>query len=441
MTSRKRPRADPSHYDADTSFTTALRSPTTDLGTSISSLDCLSPAPLANTDYFLAGGIDTPGAWSYQRDEHLELFEAEQDHRWNRFAQQRQTQHQTQQEPFPVFVGAHDKSQNGRRQQQMVKTTTRTNESQNSNTQSSISGWHLRKVAWAMTGGLAGKIFNFCWNTTFRGFSAGGGQAYTTDGRSALTHTSSRGDDGGGYFSQQQQYNFSDAQSHHTPHIGTPTSTKAKRPGMDRSVTRSSWVLVERLDIPERDNHDEDEHSPVRKKSRASTAGTGIGGINWQYSKDERPQQSAKLNTNINTASFASPRSRSLGSSNATTATTTTMRNYGLSPSHNSSKRQRTSFTPLASPTKRQSSLSQAELQTVTSLHSSPEVEAFKRQKRRENKKQDESLRRLNAQLQDMIREGKQALGSKVEVIDGRDDDNDDFDMDEGCFVDDVHYY
>lgn len=48
----------------------------------------------------------------------------------------------------------------------------------------------------------------------------------------------------------------------------------------------------------------------------------------------------------------------------------------------------------------------------------SPEVEAYQRKKRREEKKHDETIRRLNAQLQDMIREGQQALGSRIEVFD-----------------------
>ena len=44
---------------------------------------------------------------------------------------------------------------------------------------------------------------------------------------------------------------------------------------------------------------------------------------------------------------------------------------------------------------------------------------------RRKEAKQDETMNRFNAQLQAMIREGQQALGSKVEVevVDGTDVD------------------
>ncbi len=36
--------------------------------------------------------------------------------------------------------------------------------------------------------------------------------------------------------------------------------------------------------------------------------------------------------------------------------------------------------------------------------------------KRKEEREQDESLRRLDRQLKDLIREGKEALGTKIEV-------------------------
>lgn len=52
---------------------------------------------------------------------------------------------------------------------------------------------------------------------------------------------------------------------------------------------------------------------------------------------------------------------------------------------------------------------------------SPPSVEAkkFAAKMRREGKMADERIERLNDRLQDMIRQGKEALGSKVEVVDG----------------------
>ena len=42
-----------------------------------------------------------------------------------------------------------------------------------------MKGWG--KAVWAATGGFAGKVFNFCWTTTFNGFYAGGGSPYRFD--------------------------------------------------------------------------------------------------------------------------------------------------------------------------------------------------------------------------------------------------------------------
>jgi len=46
----------------------------------------------------------------------------------------------------------------------------------------------------------------------------------------------------------------------------------------------------------------------------------------------------------------------------------------------------------------------------------SADVARFRNKKEREERQQDASLRKLNDQLRAMIREGKAALGTKVEV-------------------------
>jgi len=49
--------------------------------------------------------------------------------------------------------------------------------------------------------------------------------------------------------------------------------------------------------------------------------------------------------------------------------------------------------------------------------------------RRREEKQQDASIRRLNDQLKAMIKEGRQALDTKVEVVDDEDEDEGYFDQ------------
>ncbi|KAJ9653812.1 hypothetical protein H2198_007040 [Neophaeococcomyces mojaviensis] len=376
--SRKRPRLNSTHRFTDNG---AAHTSYQDLTTSVSSLDCSSPAPLASTDYIFAGGRDPSSAW---RDEHAELHDAEQDYRCNRFASH------SGDKSFPSLT---------HRSQQHIDTLQHSR---------SLSGWHLRRAAWAMTGGLAGKIFNFCWNTTFRGFSAGGGQAYTSGPSLASTpHGLSDNSDSllrkrhnrgipGSYPRSSQSIDANDI-----------TSVSRSRQSIDNSATKNSWVFVERV---ERSLED---HSPTRKKSRASIAGPGR----------QNTFQPIEVHKN-HTASFASPRPR------ATSGVSVHSRTHSSGSTVPLNKRQRTS---LASPARRQTSY--ADLHQAPQSPISPEVEAYKRQKRREDRKQDDSLKRLNAQLQDMIREGQQALGSKVEVIDGHDHD---YDMDEGYFDDEM---
>lgn len=48
----------------------------------------------------------------------------------------------------------------------------------------------------------------------------------------------------------------------------------------------------------------------------------------------------------------------------------------------------------------------------------SPETQRFMAERKREDRAADASIRRLNEQLKAMIKEGKEALGTKVEVLD-----------------------
>ena len=53
----------------------------------------------------------------------------------------------------------------------------------------------------------------------------------------------------------------------------------------------------------------------------------------------------------------------------------------------------------------------------------SPEVGKFEKKLRKKDDRQDQSIKRLNQQMQDMIREAQQALGSRVEVVEDLDQD------------------
>lgn len=402
---RKRPRPDSSHhYDVGTprAHTSSI-----DLNASTSSFGLASPSPLVNTDYHLFGGLDTPGTWSEQREERTRMEDAERDYRQNRYSEK----------PSQSFFSDGSivqKSQDDSNTAMSASTT--------------LSGWHLRRTAWALTGGLAGKIFNFCWNTTFRGFQAGGGQAYNIndaddtdfaqDGhRFDPASTPRSRSDSSRYASHHQdlvqdQQRGRQAHDDHRP-VKTPVSHQ-RHANLEDSAVKNNWVFVETTPTsPE-------ERSPVRKKSRASVAGPGLGLSQYNSNNTNDNSTIPHRSTTYTAASFASPRSR-------TTSTHSRSHSYSNSytaPNGGSTiaispkpKRPRISM-GYASPTKRQSTHILPQSPPI-----SPEVEAFQRKRRKEAKKNDESLKRLNAQLQGMIREGQEALGSRIEVFEYGDGD------------------
>ena len=78
----------------------------------------------------------------------------------------------------------------------------------------------------------------------------------------------------------------------------------------------------------------------------------------------------------------------------------------------------RASYAPTRTPT--------TETPTQDASPVSVEAQRYAERMRREERQTDASIKRLNEQLKAMIKEGKEALGSKVEIVD---DENE---MDEG---------
>jgi len=377
---RKRPRINP-HQFAET----PRASSSYDLINSVSSLDCATPTPLANTDYCLFGGLDTPGAWSEQRLERADELDAERDYRHTRFAE-------------PLGTPRHDYGEtvSGLKQEKEQEKTL-----PDQQYATSRNGWYIGKAAWALTGGLAGKIFNFCWNTTFQGFHAGGGQPYTDCAEAVTGRGPNYANDGflrkktpipGSYPSGRDSTDGKEQRPVESLRFST-TPTIYGRHASEDSLTKNNWVFIEQ-NRPQ--DHDQ---SPIRQRSKASMAGSG----RYELAQPVRAPASP-------TASFASPR-----------RTTSAAAVYTRPPG--AGKRSRAS---VASPSRRQTSLA-----VSPSSPASPEIESYQRKRRKEDRRQDQSLRRLNAHLQDMIREGQQALGSKIEIVD-------DHDTDEGYFDDEV---
>ena len=374
--SRKRPRLDPT-----------------------SRRDTLSPPPLANTNYRIAGGLDTPTALDVHREEDADRYAFETDCRPNRYTHmQKQEKPSAQTDSYFPQTPASIESTHGNGKRRLSR-------SPNQN------GWS--KTVWALTGGIAGKVINFCWNNTFKGFHAGGGNGYNFDLGTPGVSSSSIWTGAGSKEDVFQDSYSAGSRSHgdRTPIPGGfpedqefPSTFSA---GRTRSFERrNDWVIVD-------DPNEDRDASPARKKSRASTASLQARQPSRQASSQKlsRPRLASRTS-----ASYASPRSLSVSVSSK--------------PQHqrpvstfdgNANASRPTSRASMASP-RRQSS-------QVNVSQPSPEVRKFEQKMRRKEAKQDHTMNRFNAQLQAMILEGQQALGSKVEVVD---DAGVDVDEDEG---------
>lgn len=391
LSSRKRPRLD--HHREKTSQTT----------TTPSHRETLSPPPLVNTNYRIAGGLDTPTALNFQREEDAQQHEFEVDCRPNRYAAQENVDGSY----FPHTPSEENPTKR--------KTSPRQN------------GWG--QTVWALTGGVAGKVFNFCWNTTFKGFYAGGGNGYQfeigTPDVTGLSLENEKEDVFHDEYAGQRRH-----RREQTPIPGgfpdDDEQERQPRPHAVRMTTserrNSDWVIVD--DQPDRNE------SPVRKRFRASGATTANlhvsrtpNATTSRNTPNGRPRLASRSSSNKSSASYASPRS----SSAAVTVTTSAVQQQQKQHRRAVSSFQQQQQQPDARPSSR---ASLASPRRQSSTPASPEVRKFEQKMRRKEAKQDHTMNRFNAQLQAMIREGQQALGSKVEVVEEGVDV--DVDVDEG---------
>lgn len=360
-TSRKRLR----HYDPTTG-TSPQSHPWSDMAVSSTPLDtpgAMSPMPFVNSEYELAGGLDTPTAARSSAMDH-----GEDDYRATSDLHLRGGRGIRGFDPgsdsyFPNPSSALSRESNGRARMQP---------------QPGIRDG-LERVVYTFVG-VAGKVLHFCKTAAFNGFYAGGGQGYEMkpplqDGVQSIWQDI--GSDHAfpswkleksmipGRFPDEDFYPDYMSQDHTTP----PRASKKVQREQKSGEISASWVVVG-------NNTTSREVSPSRLSHR-KTPSTGISARRPAPRLGRRPILPASrpsltsyagfpgLHTD-RSASFASPRS------------TTT------SPKHES---------PM-----------------------SAEVSRHAARMRRREMEEDANLKRFNHQLQAMIREGKEALGTKFEV-------------------------
>lgn len=430
LSSQNRKRARVDHRDED-ARTPSNNSYST---TKNNHFDESSPSPFVSTDYRFAGGVATQADLNSQRAAYEREQEYERDCRPNRYGSQQPLSRQPSGSYFPT-------------------TPSFTQPNHDPVSSSDRNGW--KKSVWALTGTVAGKVFNFCWQSaaSFKGFYAGGGNGYDFDnGTPAVTskgwaevnpkedvfnqhYDAPRGRRGRdstpvpGEFPSEQPEFIENYMSQPWKYGNNNDDTPTARPALAGS--RNSWVVVDGPSSETRDT------SPVRKKSRASVAPLSTStrpsprNLSSNGSLNVRPRLASRSSVNKSSASIASPRA--------------SLANGGLDHGHTKSRQSLSAAANLPDGTTRRpssrASLASPRRQTSHALpapaagaQASPEVRKFEQKMRRKEAKEDESMRRLNEQLKAMIKEGKQALGSKIEVTDGVGADED-IDCDEG-FVD-----
>jgi hypothetical protein len=375
-------------------------------------LDPGSPIPFVNTKYRLAGGLDTPtGVLAAQFGGDSEFSDIGYRTALDSNSTKRANGY------FPEHASTLAAEQNGKPQIRALRQQTNT-------------GWS--KVALNVVGGVVGKVWEFCKAGAFAGFTSGGGTRYGAQAQPLP--------------GQNREPEFWNPES----------ARRAYLLGIDfeKEMTPLPGQFPNDDFIPDYMDRATPESTPPRAAKRrqvSSDANDGLG-KNWVVvsSKPAPPQVIPKpvARYSMPTASTAhrrqTPSTASRPGARAGTGArrplmaasrASTVSHAGspaLRPSHSASFASPRSpgGSKIPVPINTSSSFSTSS-PTKTASPAAIEAQKWVAKKRKEDREADESIRRFNAQLQAMIREGQEALGTKFEVR-----DEDDVMMEEGVDVD-----
>jgi hypothetical protein len=420
VVSRKRVRHN--DYNSNSDFTPRQKTPrvkitspsTQSSATSFSAGE--SPSGFVNTRYHIVGGLDTPSAARLDAEERHEEDIRGVDYRPNRWALNARQQSASYFPRTPAEAASVRHAVLKRERSSYQR------------------GWGT--VVMNMVGGVAGKVFNFCWNSAFRGFQAGEGQAYKMDGNTLAVveqstwmnigekdnvfHENYEGQHNQsmtpvpGQFPEEGFINdyMSNPSAYRGHQLSTPVSHAA-----EGVILRGNWVLVHNTDRIHEGNHSPifpaHQNSPTTQRQRRPISRTLLSTAgNRSRLTASRPSPAGSPGSPVKRpASFASPRAsprRSIAGE--------------VNPFATASDGHRRSKSSIASPRR----ASEVESKQGFATPTSPDVHRFEKKIRRKERRDDESMQRLNQQLQDMIKEGKAALGTRIEIEEGEEEDDDD---------------
>lgn len=258
-----------------------------------------------------------------------------------------------------------------------------------------------------LVGGVAGKLFQFC-TVPFRGFQAGGGQRYTVDSQEEIAARLGLQDDP---FPHPYHYQAGPVQ-HIAPgsfpqddygvrSIESLESVTPERPRMTKRLrTADNWVVV--------DNNGQME-------SRPSTPRLSERRI------PDQPRSSSYIPRPASRAGASTPSLKRPSLIPVSRRTTMDRRSFhGSAKAAPSSHSRQRSYNRLSYG----SPVVPAEKTKKPASPLPKESQRLINKVRREEMEEDARMRRMSSQMSAMLREAKEALGSKFEVEDVYDDDD-----------------
>lgn len=356
--------------------------------------DPVSPQPFVNTKYIIKGGLDTPGLAAAQLHESATSEYSDIGYR---------------RELSGTKSGLLGEDPGGYESFLPLDLDNNTmEESVHQSRQLSSPGEGWSKVALEVVGGVVGKVWEFCKNGAFRGFHAGGGKGFTVNNPKSAHYTIEETDANFWSGGDEKITTAWGDERDSTPLPGqfpvedfipdymdnlTPAATP-ERPGKRRQISSSdeltrSWVVVPSGNTPVKPAPQPRALPRFSLPTTASSSRRSIAPRPASRASNPVPRRpllqrvshagSPSLN-HLSGASFASPRS----------------------PGGKIPRATRTGSP--ASPTK------------TTESPAAKEAMRWAQKKKQEEREADVTIRRLDAQMKAMIREAKEALGTKVEV-------------------------
>ncbi|GAB7346417.1 hypothetical protein MBLNU457_5114t1 [Dothideomycetes sp. NU457] len=371
LSDKARRRTRPSARPVQASKRNSWLTPDTGSWLDTSIADIATPAPLANERYQLDGGFDTPSLAAATRSS----LQSDADVTY--FCTGRPIESVEQLSSYDVLA----KERNGVGRLPLESTP--------------APRW--TSLALGLVSAAAGKMFDFCRKTVFSGFYAGGGQGYNQDFSASPKLFNSHGSVIPGQFPDDDF--LGDFEQDNTP----------LRPAKRRQVdTAAGWIVVD----PDLQTRDEDSTRLSNRKTSASLLSASGGDFATTASK-------------VSPRTSLAPVSRSKVSSTGVMTATGSPRSFTqpvhsrrTSNAHNRSPSRSLHWPSMTnlkarSPNARISINGMAENESLT-----PEAQKYLKRNEKRDRDADKAMRKMSSQIQDLIRQGQQALGTKFSVED-----------------------